>query len=306
MPYQTQNTEGTAQVLKKGAADYGSWMQITQAQVNAIKALEGANVASSTDPYAERFAQLVYVVNSSGGSSAGGAITDGVNDTLFATVTDLTNSNPLNTMIVDADGNQIVSFGGGNSGIADGVDDAIVATVSDLANSQALHTLLVDDQGDQITSFGSSAIAESSVPTPVADGENVNPWYDLLGQQVIFGANLALNAIDTNIINDALLLRLGPVTNLSSVVATGAGPSVDVSNYHNLTIHIITSSVTDGGNVDIEHSMDGTNWATVSANTITTDGVTEISMSGVAYIYLRTSVTSRVDGTYLTKIYAGN
>lgn len=46
-------------------------------------------------------------------SNVDGAITDGANNTIKATVLDLTSSNPVTTAIVDASGNQITSFGGG-------------------------------------------------------------------------------------------------------------------------------------------------------------------------------------------------
>lgn len=46
-------------------------------------------------------------------SNADGAINDGVNNTIKGTVLDLTNSNPVTTAIVDANGTQITSFGGG-------------------------------------------------------------------------------------------------------------------------------------------------------------------------------------------------
>jgi hypothetical protein len=331
---------------KNGAANYKSWMQLTQTQIDAIAAVEGAD--NTNDPNAEQFAQVVYVVNSSGGSSSGGAIVDGVNDTLFATVADLTNSNPLSTMIVDANGDQIVSFGGGNSGIADGVDDGIVATVADLTNSNPLSTMIVDangDQivsfgggnsgiadgvddgivatvadltnsnplatmivdtnGDQIVSFGSSAIAVAGTPTPVADGADVNPWYDTYGRPVLFGANLSLNALDVNLINDSRISRMTPVTNLNAVVANTTGSAVDVSSYNKFTIHIFASSVTDGATVSIEHSLDGTNWVEVGTEVVSVDGNVEYTFNE-AYRYLRTSVSSYTDGTYTTLIYAGN
>lgn len=150
------------------------------------------------------------------------------------------------------------------------------------------------------------AIAESTIPTPVADGETVAQWHDVYGRQIIFGANLTENAIDVIQINQATLQRLGPITNLNAVTATGAAISVDVSNYHNFTIHIISSAITSGGTVKVEHSLNGTNWATISTVAITANGVNEVSISNQAYRYLRTNLTARTDGTYTTLVYAGN
>lgn len=305
MPYQTANNKGTGDILKKGAAEYQSWMQLTQSQANTIKGLEGANYATSSDPLAERYAQLVYVINQSAGGAATSAIADGVDDTLFATVADLTNSNPLVTMIVDANGDQITSFGGSSIKIL-GDDDTTEATVSDLANSNALHTLLVDANGDQITSFGSSAIAETGTPTPVADGAAVNPWYDAYGRQVLAGYNVALAAMDVNLVNDSLTSKLGPVTNLSAVTANTDGSAIDVSSYHNITVHITSASVTDGATFSVESSLDNTNWVELDSAVIGANETSEYSYTNVAYKYVRTRITSRTDGTYTSKVYAGN
>lgn len=288
---------------KNGAANYKSWMQLTASQINTIEALEGAD--NPSDPNAERFAQMVYVINQSAGGSSSSAIADGVDDTLYATVADLTNANPLVTMIVDANGDQITSFGGSSIKIL-GNDDATEATVSDLTNSNALHTLLVDNNGDQITSFGSSAIAEASTPTPVADGAEVNPWYDLYGRQVLAGFNFALQALDVNVVNDTLIEKSGPTTNLNAVTANTDGASVDVSEYHNVTVHITAASITDGATFSIESSLDGTNWVELDSDIIGANGTSEYSYANVAYAYVRTRITSRTDGTFTSKIYAGN
>ncbi len=263
MPYQTPNKEGTADVLKKGAADYGSWMQLTASQVSTIKGIEGANTATPSDPYSERFAQIVYVLNQSSGGTTTSAITDGANDTLFATVTDLTNSNPLNTMLVDAN-------------------------------------------GDQIVSFGATLLAETGTPTPVADGATVDLWVDAYGRQIFGGYNLSLQAMDVNLINDSNTERLGPVTNLNAVVANTTGAQIDVSDYHNLTFHLLSASTTLGATYNIETSMDGTNWATIVSDTIATDTVTEYTMSTVAYKYVRSTITGWQDGTFTSTVYAGN
>jgi hypothetical protein len=46
---------------KNGAANYKSWMQLTEAQIAAIEAVEGADNTSS--PNDERFAQVVHITN---------------------------------------------------------------------------------------------------------------------------------------------------------------------------------------------------------------------------------------------------
>ena len=256
-----------------------------------------------------KYAILTYSINAStsgsGGGGGDGAIVDGVDDNIKATVADYTNSNPLATMIVDAAGSQIVSFGGGNSGIADGVDDSIVATVEDLTNSNPLSTMIVDADGSQIVSFGATLSAETGTPTPVADGAEVNLWVDELGRQVLFGSNVGLNALDVNVINDASLARLGPNTSLSGVSANATGVTTDVSLYHNITIHTISSGVTSGADITVQHSLDGSNWVNLDINAITSNIVTELTFTG-AYKYIRTTSSNWVDGTFTTNLYAGN
>jgi hypothetical protein len=59
------------------------------------------------------FSGLKSTATLSGSAQGDGALQDGANGSIEATVADLTNSNPIASMIVDASGNQITSFGGG-------------------------------------------------------------------------------------------------------------------------------------------------------------------------------------------------
>lgn len=99
-------------------------------------------------------------------SGGNGAIVDGSNDTIKATVKDLTNSNPLTTAIVDANGDQITSFGGGVQYTEGDIDASITGTavmVEDAANTlrpvpgdatKGMKVQITDGSGTQITSFG--------------------------------------------------------------------------------------------------------------------------------------------------------
>lgn len=196
----------------------------------------------------------------------------------------------------------------GDGTIIDGDNSDIKATVFELANSNPLATTIVDLSGDQITSFGSSAIAVSGVPTESLDGDAVDPWYDTYGRQVIFGANMSLNAIDVNNISDSLTARYGPYTNMDSVSGDSTGSIVSMSSYHNITIHIKAENVTSGATVNVEHSMtaESDEWVNVSSNSISTSGMSEIAISNVAYQYIRTTVSDYTDGVYTTMILAGN
>lgn len=84
-------------------------------------------------------------------SITGTPILDGVDSNIKATVKDLTNSNPLTTAIVDSNGDQISSFGGGtqyatNAAYADGNTGTLALSVRD----DALSTLTEAD-GDYST-----------------------------------------------------------------------------------------------------------------------------------------------------------
>jgi hypothetical protein len=149
-------------------------------------------------------------------------------------------------------------------------------------------------------------IARSTVPTEVASGDAVAMWYDLYGRQVIYGANLSTQSIDVSVINDPLLSRLGPITMLNAATATGASTEVDVSNYKNVCIHIISSSVTSGATITVEHSLDGTNYATLSTTIVSANGTIQVDITEQAMKFIRTTITARTDGTFTTLLFAGN
>lgn len=66
----------------------------------------------------------------SGTGGGGGPIQDGVTSTILATVLDLVDSNPLTVAIVDANGDQIASFGGGVQYTEGDVDPSITGTAA--------------------------------------------------------------------------------------------------------------------------------------------------------------------------------
>lgn len=265
---------------KNGAANYKSWMQLTPTQISTIEAIEGDDLTD--DPNSEKFAQVVYVLNQSAGGSSSGVIVDGVNDTLFATVADLTNANPLATMLVDANGDQITSFGSAST--AEGVHDAAAAV--------------------GIMQMG--GVAETSTPATVADGDAVRLWIDESGRLVIKGYDQSSDSINMNLVNDSRTPL--DTTALIAVSANTTGSSVSTADYNKLTFHIIATSVTFGADVLIQSSNDGANWVTInpSTKTITSTGNSENAFSDIKYKYVRAAVENYVDGTYTVTIYGGN
>ena len=90
-----------------------------------------------------------------------------------------------------------------------------------------------------------------------------------------------------------------PTTLLDAVTGTGAStPIIDVSNFRCHTFHIIAASVSTGGTMDIEHSLNGTNWVKVNTTAISETGNTEFSVSRKQYKFIRANLSARTDGTY--------
>lgn len=95
------------------------------------------------------------------GGGGDGALIDGVSAAIKATVKDLTNSNPLTTQIVDANGDAIVTFGGGTQYTQDAA----------LTVGSTIGTVAVGR-------------ASAAAPTDVsADNDAVIPWYLRSGAQ---------------------------------------------------------------------------------------------------------------------------
>lgn len=260
-----------------------------------------------------KYATLTYQVNSSPLSLSGDIMVDLDSESVIGTVaTDTVIQNggigELTIPVAVADGETVATwYDVYGAQVIAGYDTTLNAINVNVINSVASDSEASpsgEPANNKIVQGG--GIAETTIPSPVSDGDAVATWFNEYGQQVIAGFNQSLNAIDVNTVNPAMLQRLGPITNLNAVTATGSGASVDVSNYHNFTVHIVSSAVTDGATIIVEQSIDGVNWAIISTNNIAADGVTEISISQQAYRYMRTSVSTRIDGTYSTYIYAGN
>ena len=151
------------------------------------------------------------------------------------------------------------------------------------------------------------AVAETTVPSAVADGDNVNPNFNEYGDQRIAGYNYSVNAVDNNIVNQALL-NTSESVDLSAVTADGASTEMNAINFNKLTYHIISSLVTSGATIELQHSLTGdTNtWATISTTVVSADGVNEVVIENRKYKYIRVEVKSRVDGTYTVRHLWGN
>lgn len=120
-------------------------------------------------------ADIPVNVNIVGGSLTGsdGAVLDGVSSSIKASVLDLTTSNPQAVAIVDANGDQISSFGGGTQyadGAARGTATGTIAMVDDGTNIQSQ----AGDSSGNATAVGNvaSGVADSGNPVKVGGKYN--------------------------------------------------------------------------------------------------------------------------------------
>jgi hypothetical protein len=128
--------------------------------------LRASAISGAATVYAFKgFSGLKSTATLSGSAQGDGAVQDGANSAIEATVADLTNSNPLATMLVDANGTQITSFATGSatgsavpstaSYLGLNVGGTLRgATASSVGSAFAQHMAIVDGSGNQITSFG--------------------------------------------------------------------------------------------------------------------------------------------------------
>ncbi len=149
------------------------------------------------------------------GSSGDGTILDGVDTGIKATVKDLTNSNPLVTAIVDANGDQITTFGGGTQYTEGDTDATITGTA--IMMEVAANTL-------------------QPIQGTVADGLLVN-----LGTNNDISGTVTANA-GTNLNTSGLALETGG--NLATIVTSlgNLDNSVD-GNYLNVNMNIAGTDV---------------------------------------------------------------
>jgi hypothetical protein len=109
--------------------------------------------------------------------------------------------------------------------------------------------------------------------------------------------------------NVTVINQLLEVTNLDGATEIGKGTTIDVSNYNILTIHIKVVSINTNVVVNVQSSLNGSDWVTINSSTITSNGMTEVQLSNVKYKYLRTTFESESGGTeavVTTTIFGGN
>lgn len=179
-----------------------------------------------------------------GASSGDGAILDGASPSIRATVFDLTNSNPLSTQIVDANGDAITSFGGGTQ-----YDQGTATTAT-----------------DSLTMAGAVRRDTASVDAGVADGDRTRLATDGSGR-------LRVTSID---VTQPISVATLPLPTGAATAALQTQPGVDIGDVTiNNAAGAAAVNIQDGGNsITIDGSLTTvTTVTTVSAVTAITNAL---------------------------------
>ncbi len=95
------------------------------------------------------------------------------------------------------------------------------------------------------------------------------------------------------------------VTLLSAVVADGASDVINTELYNDLTFQTTAASISSGGTIKIEGSLDGTNYVTYKEYTVVGNGTWAFAIIDERLTYVRAVLSSRSDGTYTVKLVCG-
>lgn len=233
-------------------------------------------------------------------SGADGAITDGVDTAIKATVKDLTNSNPVTVAITDGNGDQITSFGGGTqytegdtdatiTGTAmmmEGAANALVAaqgTAADglLVNLGANNDVTVTGTVTANAGTGTLAVSAASLPLPSGAATSAN-------QTTVIGHLDGVEGLLTTI--DADTGNLPTIkTNTDFGTVTGGGTEtgalrVTVANNSTGVLSVddngSTLSVDDGGgSLTVDGTVGVSGTVTVGSHNVTNAGTFAVQVS---------------------------
>jgi len=190
--------------------------------------------------------KLVTDATGGGGGGGDGAIVDGVSSSIKATVLDLTSSNPVTTALVDSNGDQITSFGGGVQYTEGDTDATITGTA-----------MMWEDTGDTLRAVSAAK------PIPVGDAG---------GSLTVDNATIAVVGSGT----EATAQRVTIATDSTGVL------SVD-DNGSSITVDNPTISVVGSGTEEtaqrVTIATDSTGVLSIDDNggSITVDGTVAVS-----------------------------
>jgi hypothetical protein len=205
-------------------------------------------------------------VNIKSGGAGDGAILDGVDSGIKATVKDLTNSNPVATAIVDANGDQITSFGGGVQYTEGDTDSSMTGTVAMVEG--AADTVVTLKQ--PTTPTDTQPISAASLPLPTGAATAAKQLAD--NHQVTV-SNIASTPL--GLTDDELRATAVPVSvaTIPSHNVTNAGTfAVQSTNQANSGVDIGDVTINNSTGVAAVNIQDG-------GNSITVDGAVTVTNS---------------------------
>ena len=156
------------------------------------------------------------------------------------------------------------------------------------ASFGATDTFVVYTNIAKPTSATTQYTAETTVPTAVADGATIDAWSDEYGRPIGKSDNLSLGATDVNDVSPALLQTL-KTTGITQLTAPGDTSTSNVSNFGVYGYSITVASVDTTVVVQLEGSIDETNYATLPLD--------NTAMTWLAITNNVAAIT--VDGTYI-------
>lgn len=92
---------------------------------------------------------------------------------------------------------------------------------------------------------------------------------------------------------------------LDGVTSVVSGTAKRVELYKIFTFQAVASDVATGATVNIEVSLDGTNWVTYKSFAFTSDGTDAYSINGGKFMFVRATTSDYIDGTYTVNLLAG-
>jgi hypothetical protein len=139
-------------------------------------------------------------------------------------------------------------------------------------------------------------IAESTVPTEVSDGDEVNAWYDTFGRPISKEINLSTQAAQVENVS-SIPTMTQKVTGITQLTATGNTSSINVEDYALYGYTFTVASINTNVIVGLVGSVDGTNFAelplentAVTGASITNNRVT-ITANGTYIIYSKAPIS---------------
>lgn len=122
-------------------------------------------------------------------------------------------------------------------------------------------TLLRNDSTSMVKRLLSAAVATERVPKITDDGKAVDPWYDIFGRQVIFGADMSTGSISVHDIAPALMqVRFSPIATAESEKTHSR--AVEISFYSKLSFYVrVGGASACPCEVAIQSSPDSKAWA---------------------------------------------